>query len=113
VAITPLNTPEVGDTLLVECSVTTVKDISIPVDIEWRNELNEIVQSIEMADVAIRHQDTEVYKNVYTIPMLSQNEAGKIYRCSGVINTDPPETVTSTFAIPAIGGKINCFVLNW
>ena len=108
--ITPLNTPKVGDTLLVECSVTTAKNISIPVDIEWRNNLNVIVQRIENVDVANRHQDTQVYKNVYTIPMLSDNEAGNTYRCSGVINTDPPEIITSTFVIPSIAGKMHMII---
>ena len=104
--ITPTNTPRVGDTLLMECSVTTVKDISNSVDIEWRNSLNVVIQRMERVDVANRHQDTEVYKNLYTIPVLSKNEAGNIYRCSGVINTEPPETITSTFVIPAISGEI-------
>ena len=107
-----LTTPRVGEQLVLECSVTTIKGIVFRVDIEWRNSFNILIGKVEGADVVSSDEDSERYTDRYTIPQLSANEMANVYRCTGVINTDPPLRVTSDVTVLTHGkliSKINCF----
>ena len=104
-----LTTPRVGEQLVLECSVTTVKDIVFRVDIEWRNNFHTVISKVEGVDVVSSDEVTETERHLdkYTVPQLNVNEMANVYRCAGVINTDPPVRVTSSVTVSAHGKLIS------
>jgi len=107
VDITVRNTPRVGENIMLECSVTTIKDIAFRVDIEWRDNLNELLSKVDGVPVVSSGEDTdhEQHLDVYTIQRVSASDNGNTYRCTGVINTDPPLKVVN-FEVLSIQGKL-------
>jgi len=109
VDITIRNTPRVGENVMLECSVTTIKDIAFRVDIEWRDALNRLISKVDGVPVVSSGEDTdhEQHLNVYTIQRFSARDNGNTYRCTGVINTDPPLRVISLVVVSIQGKLIN------
>jgi len=78
----------VGQSLTLECSVTTVRGITSRVDIVWSSE-NLEAEKIENVNVTYTSTGSAVYKTTYTIPLLSTTDDGRVYQCEVVINTTP------------------------
>ena len=103
-----LTTPRIGEPLVLECRVTTVKDIAFRVDIEWRDFFHNILSNIEGVQEKSFNEDTEEHVNRYTVPHFSTIENGRnTYRCTGVINTDPPVRITSSVIVSNHGKLIS------
>ncbi|XP_065915772.1 hemicentin-1-like [Dysidea avara] len=97
----------VGQSLTLECSVTTVRGITSRVDIVWSSGSLEI-QRINESDAIVSNENSTVYRTVYTIPLLSTTDDGRVYQCEVVINTSPPIlassniTINTTVPIPGV-----------
>ena len=89
VSVTNTSTQTVGQSLTLQCEVTTVKGINSRVDIVWSNgtELQRIdnVSSATMGDSLL-------YTDFYTISLLSTTHDGGVYECEVVINSSPSAT---------------------
>ena len=82
--------------------MTTVRGITSRVDIVWSSGSLEI-QRINESDAIVSNENSTVYRTVYTIPLLSTTDDGRVYQCEVVINTSPPILASSNITINTTG----------
>ena len=82
VTLSALNNQQVGDPLLLECNVTTVRGITSSVDIVWSTNNTVVRRFIDTLGEATNN--LKVYKDQYTIPgFLVKNNS--VYHCQVII----------------------------
>ena len=86
--LTAPNTQVVGQSLTLECSVTTVRGITSNMDFVWSSDGIELQRLTEVNASFTSNNST------YTIPQLSTTDDGRVYQCEVVINTSPPVIAT-------------------
>ena len=92
----------VGQSLTLECSVTTVRGITSTVNFVWsRNGTVLKDESKLIEDFTI--QNLDIYTDTYTISPLSVLDDGRIYQCEVVIETSPPVTATDNVTLDVTG----------
>ena len=92
----------VGQSLTLECSVTTVRGITSRVDIVWS--IDDVqVEMIERANITIMSETYAMYEAFYHIPLLSTTDDGRVYQCKAVVNTSPPVMGTDDVILDVIG----------
>ena len=95
--ITAPNIQIVGQPLILECSVTTVKGITSRVDILWKTGTS-ILKAVEGTNVS-SNESYAIYLSSYTIPQLSTADNDRVYQCEVVINTNPPVMATGSVTL--------------
>ena len=99
VIVTALNTQTVGQSLTLQCNVTTVRGITSRVDIVWSNSNDGTVLQ-RMNDVSSTTMGNSlVYTDSYTISQLSTTDEGRVIQCEVVINTSPPVMASDTITL--------------
>ena len=111
VNLTAPNTQIVGQSLTLECSVTTVRGITSRVDIVWRSNGSE-VNRIEGVNVTSTRPYLALYKLYHTIQLLSTADDGRVYQCEVVINTSPPVMATGSVTLDVTGVLLICILPN-
>ena len=95
VLVTALNNQQVGDPLLLECNVTTVRGITSSVDIVWSTNDEAVISDNntlkETVDNLVLHSNT--YRSRLS---LSKEDDNTKYQCSVEIDTDPLISKAST-----------------
>ena len=92
----------VGQSLTLECSVTTVRGITSRVDIVWSsNGLH--INTMNGVTISISRRNIAIYSATYTIPQLSTTDDGRKYQCEVVINTSPPIMATGSVTLDVTG----------
>ena len=94
----------VGQSLTLECSVTTVRGITSRVDIVWSID-GVKVEMIERVNITILSETYAMYEAVYHIPLLSTSDDGRVYQCKAVVNTNPPVMGTDDVILDVIGNS--------
>ena len=89
----------VGQSLTLQCRVTTVTGISSTMNIIWSS------CGKTLSNTTIRGGST-VNRNSYTIRQLSTTDEGKVYQCEVVINTNPPVMATGNTTLHVTGNYI-------
>ena len=89
VTVTALNTQIVGQSLTLECNVTTVRGIISTVDIIWSSDSRQL-ERMEGVNVGFTTTNSVVYTDTYNISQLNTTDDGREYQCEVVINTSPP-----------------------
>ena len=112
VTVTAPNTQIVGQSLILECSVTTVRGITSRIDIEWSID-NVMLQRTEGVDVASTASDFVVYTNIYNISQVSTFDDGRVYQCKVIINTIPQLMATDNVTFDVTGKYANMYILNY
>ena len=87
VSVTAPNTQTVGQSLALQCEVTTVRGITSAVDIVWSSDGMELDRADNI--VLTMMDNSLVYINSYTTSQLSTTDDGRVIRCEVVINTSP------------------------
>ena len=102
ISVVPHDVQTVGQSLLLECIVTTVKGITSTMDITWSS--GDIVFNTER-NVSINHTTiyTASYTSTYIIPQLSTLDDGRAYSCEIVINTTPLVTAIGSIEMDING----------
>ena len=100
--VTAPNTQIVGQSLILECSVTTVRGITSRIDIEWSIG-NVMLQRTEGVDVASTASDFVVYTNIYNISQVSTFDDDRVYQCKVIINATPQLMATDNVALDVTG----------
>ena len=85
VSITILNTQIVGQSLTLQCEVTTVRGITSSVDIAWSSNGTELKRMNNVSSTTM--DNSLVYTDSYTISQLSTTDDGRVIQCEVVINT--------------------------
>ena len=86
--MTALNTQTVGQSITLQCEVTTVRGITSRVDIVWSSD-GTVLRRINGA-TATTMDNSLVYTDSYTISQLSTTDDGRVIQCEVVININPP-----------------------
>ena len=96
--VTP-NTRIVGQSLTLECSVTTVRGITSRVDIVWGSDDGSELQTIKGTNESSTINNFTIYISTYTIPQLSTTDDGRVYQCKVVISVSPPVMATGSITL--------------
>ena len=95
VSVAALSDQIVGESLLLECNVTTVMGVTSGVDIVWSIDGSE-VQRVSAAN-------SIMYTDLYHIVLLGTVEDGRTYQCEAVINSSPPASSTTSITLDVVG----------
>ena len=102
VTVVTLNTQMVGQSLTLKCSVTAVRGITSRVDITWSGDGIEL-ERMEGVSINSTTDNSVVYTDTYTIPLLSITDDGRVYQCEVVINISPSVRATSSITLDVFG----------
>ena len=100
VSVTAPNTQTVGQSLTLQCEVTTVRGITSRVDIAWRRGGTKINTTRVKAHVI---GNLLMYRASFTISQLNTSSNGANYGCRLVIYTNPRVTATDTVTLDITG----------
>ena len=78
----------VGQSLTLQCEVTTVRGITSRVDIVWSSNGTELERMNNVSSTTM--DNSLVYTDFYNISQLSTTDDGRVIQCEVVINTRPP-----------------------
>ena len=100
----------VGQSLSLECIVTTVRGLSSSIDIIWTSDGVEINRT-SGASIGSETSSSILYRDFYNISLLTTAEDGRAYQCEGVINTTPNLTAESSTTLDVIGTYVTNYCL--
>ena len=86
-----------GQSLTLQCEVTTVRGITSRVDIVWSGD-GTVLRRINGA-TATTMANSLVYTDSYTISQLSITDDGRVIQCEVVINTNPSVMATDSVTL--------------
>ena len=104
VVISILNNQTVGQSLTLECSVTTAKGITSRVDIVWRkNDLE--IKRIEGVSFSSFTNNSKLvqFTDFYVLPQLSTSDEGRLFQCQVLVNRESPVKVTNSVSLNVTG----------
>ena len=90
-----------GQSLTLQCEVTTVRGVTSRVDIVWSSDGTELESTDNVSSTTM--YNSLVYTNSYTISQLSTTDDGRVIQCEVVINTSPSVTATNNVALNVTG----------
>ena len=100
VIVAALNDQTVGQSLTLQCEVTTVRGITSSVDIVWSSGGMEL-QRMNVSSTTM--DNSLVYTHSYTISQLSTTDHGRVIQCEVVINTSPSVMATDSITLDVTG----------
>ena len=95
-----------GQSLTIECIITSVRGINSRVDIVWSSNGSELA-TLEGLNYTSTTNDSVIYSGVYTIPQLSTLDEGRTLMCDVIINTISQVTATDSVTLN-VNGKSVC-----
>ena len=88
VSVVAIKSQIVGQSLTLQCDVTTVRGITSRVDIVWSSNGSEL-KRVEGANVTFISNDSVVYVYSFDILQLNTSDDGRVYQCAVFVNTYP------------------------
>ena len=107
--MTALNDQTVGQSLTLQCEVTTGRGITSRVDIVWSS--NGIVLRRINGTIPTTMDNSLVYTDSYNISQLSTTDDGRVIQCEVVINASPPVMATDNITLNVMGMYIHCLTV--
>ena len=101
VRVTVSNTQIVGQSLTLQCEVTTVRGVTSRVDIVWSSAGMELKRMDGVSSTTV--DKSLVYTHSYTISQLSTTDEGRVIQCEVVINTSPSVMATDSITLNVTG----------
>ena len=101
VSVTAPNTQTVGQSLTLQCEVTTVRGITSRVDIVWSSDGTELERMNDVSSTTMGN--SLVYTDSYTISQLSTTDEGRVIQCDVVIITSPPVMASDNVTLNVTG----------
>ena len=95
------NTQTVGQSLTMQCEVTSVRGITSSVDIVWSNGGMELERMNNVSSTTMNN--SLAYTHSYTISQLSTTDDGRVIQCEVVINSSPSVTATYSITLDIMG----------
>ena len=89
VDLTVASNQTVGQPLVLQCDVTTVRGITSRVDIVLSSNGSEL-KRIEGVSVNFTSDGLDVYTVFYDAIQLNTSDDGRVFRCELIVNTSPP-----------------------
>ena len=110
VSVTTPNNQTVGQSLTLQCNVTTVRGITSRVDIVWSSGGIELERMNNVSSTTM--DNSLVYTNSYSISQLSTTDEGTVIQCEVVINASPPVMASNNTILDVTGELlIVCLVI--
>ena len=103
--MTAPNTQTVGQSLTLQCEVTTVRGITSRVDIVWSSDGMELDRTNSTTPTTM--DNSLIFTDSYTISQLSTDDEGRDYWCEVVINSNPTITNNANITLD-VTGKYHC-----
>ena len=110
VTVKAVNNPTAGQPLILQCSVTTIRDINSRVDFVWISngiELRRVEGFVGEPTV----NNLSVYIDHYIIPQLSDDDDNSIYICGVEINRSLLISANGSVTL-SITGKLSVLILK-
>ena len=107
--MTAPNTQTVGQSLTLQCTVTTVRGITSRVDIVWSSGGTELQRMNNVSSTMMGN--SLVYTNSYTISQLSTTDDGRLIQCEVVINTSPSVIASDSTTLDVTGELLSSNIL--
>ena len=104
VSVTALSDHTVGQSLILQCEVTTVRGIISRVDIVWSSNGTLLRR---MNGTTATMGNPLVYRDSYTISQLSTTDDGRVIQCGVVINASPSVMASDNITLDVIG---ECYI---
>ena len=105
VAVTASNTQTVGQSLTLQCEVTTVRGITSRVDIVWSSNGTELERMNNVSSTTM--DNSLVYTDSYTISQLSTTDDDRVIQCEVVLNTNPrPVMISDSITLDVMGKPV-------
>ena len=101
--MTALNNQTVGQSLALQCEVTSVRGITSRVDIVWSSG-STVLQRMNVLSTMM--SNSLVYTNSYTISQLNITDDGRVIQCEVVINASPPVVANGDITLDVTGMHI-------
>ena len=92
----------IGQLKILQCSVTTIRDINSRVDFVWISNGVEL-KRVEGVTGESSTNNLVVYTNNYIIPQLSIADNNSLYTCEVIINRSPLISATGNFTVNITG----------
>ena len=92
----------VGQSLILECSITTVRGITSRVNIEW-SAGNVMLQKTEGIGSTLIVNDSVLYEMFYNITQVNTLDDGRVYQCKVIINANPQLTAADNVTLDVTG----------
>lgn len=102
VNVTAISAQTVGQPLILECYITTVRGITSGMDIVWSNNGSELKRT-DGANVTSTSDNLQTYKDYFTAFQLNTSDNGKVYQCEVIVNTNPTLTADGTVTLDLTG----------
>ena len=100
--MTAPNTQTVGQSLTLQCEVTTVRGITSRVDIVWSS--GDLLRSANgVSSSTVTMDNLLVYTDSYIISQLSTTDDGRMIQCEGVINASPSVMASDVITLDVAG----------
>ena len=97
-----VNNQTMGQPLILQCSVTTIRDINSRVDFVWISNGTEL-ERVEGVTGASSTNNLAVHMDYYIIPQLTIAENNSLYVCEVIINRSPLLSASSNFTLYITG----------
>ena len=101
VSITNLNNQTVGQSLILQCEVTTVRININRVDIVWSSDGKDLKRMNNVSSTTV--DNSLVYTNSFTISQLNTTDDDRVIQCEGVINANPLVMVNDNIILNVTG----------
>ena len=112
VSVVSHNAQMVGQPLLLECIVITVRGITSTVDIVWSSD-DVVVHTVTDVSINFTTSLFASYTSTYIILQLSTLDDGRVYSCEVVVNTSQPVTATGGIELDVIGNNYHLFIIKF
>ena len=110
VSVLTLNTQTVGQSLTLQCEVTTVRGITSRVDIVWSSDGTVLRRINDTTGAAM--DNSLMYTDFYTISQLSTDDDSRVIQCEVVIDISPSVMTDNSITLDVTGEcKIAVFIL--
>ena len=101
VNVTALSNQTVGQSLTLQCEVTTVRGITSRVDIVWSSNGTELERTDGITPTIM--DNSLVYTDSYTISQLSTTDDGRVIQCEVVIDVSPSVMADDNITLDVTG----------
>ena len=91
-----------GQSLTLQCEVTTVRGITSRVDVVWSSD-GTVLRRISDTTAATTMNNSLMYTDSYNISQLSTTDDGRVIQCEVVINTSPLVMATDNVTLNVTG----------
>ena len=101
VSVTTVSPQTVGESLTLQCEVTTVRGITSRVDIVWRSGGTELERMNGVSSTTM--DNSLVYTDSYAISQLNTIDDDRVIQCEVVINASPPAMGSGSITLDVTG----------